>query len=239
MRRSLAISLLAMVVSPWHVMNAEAQSSHPIVATLSKPNDSIGEGKNQDEVYISVLEYPISVEGMGPVLALNGVRHLSIGYFPDVVQIDGDAQATVGKLTELRGLEVFITGVEEKDWAFLTQLEKLESLWINGEGLKFGDQLLKAVAKLEHLESLRIDPLGDFSDEGVAKLVASRTLTEVRLSSTHLTDRSLDMLGEIEHLKILNLWSPKFTDAAAERLVNSMKCEEVAVNDFSRERREE
>jgi hypothetical protein len=103
-----------------------------------------------------ITEHPISAEGIARIAALKGVTDLDIGFFPDVVEIDGNALAGIGKIRGLRGLTFYITGVnvKEKDWSFLAKLTELESLWVYGEELDLGDDFLQFVSELTTLKEL-------------------------------------------------------------------------------------
>jgi hypothetical protein len=191
---------------------------------------------NADSKKQWIREHPISAEGIARIAALKGVTDLDIGFFPDVVEIDGKALAGIGKIEGLRGLTFYITGVnlKEKDWAFLAKLTEMDSLWVYGEELDLGDDFLQFVSELKALKELVIFPRGKFSDEGVAKLASLQNLTELRLCSSLMTDRSLRTMGELKELRVLDLWSPHLTDDAAERLADSREFEEISVRYFYR-----
>ena len=116
----------------------------------------------------------------------------------------------------------------------MATLTELEPLWVDGEELDLGDDFLQFVSELTTLKELVIGPRGKFSDEGVAKLASLQNLTELYLSSSLMTDRSLRTIGELKELRVLSLWSPHLTDDAAEHLANSREFEEIRVRYFYR-----
>jgi Leucine-rich repeat (LRR) protein len=218
-----------------HLPPAAAQPSHPVRVWLDSKDDANRKVDTKSNgTWIDLAEHPVSAKEISRISTLKGVTGLDIGYFPDVVQIDGKALSKIGDIKGLRGLSFYITGVKEEDWSVLAKLSKLEYLRVDGEQLDLGDDFLQFVSRLKRLKTLQIAPHSNFSDEGIAKLASLQNLTELSLSSSLMTDRSLRTIGELKKLRILYLASPHLTDDAAERLANSRTFEEITVGKFHR-----
>jgi len=179
--------------------------------------------------WIDLTEHPVSVEEIARISTTKDVAGLSIGSFPDAVEIDGKALAEIGNITTIRGLDFFITGVKEKDWAFLSRLKKLEHLHIDGEHLELGDNFLEVASKLHSLKTLRVIPESGFSDAAIAKLASLRNLTELDLSSSLMTDQSLKVMAGFKKLKSLRLQSPNVSKKEAEKLLDSTAIKHLRV----------
>jgi hypothetical protein len=235
MFRRLTVWLFVLFILAQHLPQTDAQPSRPVRVWLDDKDDAEGnDGTQSKGTWIDLTDHPVSAEAIARISTLKGVTDLDIGYFPDVVRTDGKALSSIGDIKGLRGLSFFITGVKEKDWSFLAKLSKLEYLHVDGEQLDLGDEFLQFVSRLKRLKTLRIAPESDFSDEGIAKLASLQNLTELRLSSSLMTDRSLTTISELKKLRILSLWSPRLTDDAAEHLANLREFQNIAIGSFHR-----
>ncbi len=235
MRRHLIIRLSVLFILAQHLSQTGAQPSHTVRVWLDG-NDDVNrkDGTKSRGTWIDLAEHPVSAEGVAHVSTLKGVTDLDIGYFPDVVRIDGKALSKIGDIRSLRGVNFFITGVKEKEWSFLAKLSKLEYLHVDGQQLNLGDDFLQLVSKLKRLKTLRIIPHSNFSDEGIARLASLQNLTELSLSSSLITDRSLRTIGELKKLRFLYLASPRLTDDAAEHLSSLREFQAITVGNFHR-----
>jgi hypothetical protein len=233
MCRCLTIWLSVQFVLAQHFPQAGAQPSHPVRVWLdSKEDGNRKDGTKSKGTWIDLTDHPVSAEEIAYISTLKGVTGLDIGYFPDVVRTDGKALSKIGDIKGLRDLSFYITGVEEKDWSFLTKLSKLDYLHVDGEQLDLGDDFLRFVSRLKALKTLRIMPQSNFSDEGIGKLASLQNLTELSLTSSLMTDRSLKTIGELKKLNTLFLASPHLSDEAAKRISKLREFRAISVGSF-------
>jgi hypothetical protein len=137
MFRRLTIWLYVLFILAQYFPQTRAEPIHTVRVWLGD-KDSAKEDDGPKREWIDLTEHPVSAEGIARISTLNDVSGLDIGYFPDVVRIDGKALCKIGDIKGLRNLNFYITGVKEKDWSFLAKLPKLEYLDVDGEQLNLG-----------------------------------------------------------------------------------------------------
>lgn len=226
---SLKFWIFVLIIPTGYSPRASAQPVNTVRVWLEDSCESEENvGAKHDRNWVDFTEHPVSAAIISRISTMKGVTALDIGYFPDVVQIDGKALSKIGCIKGLRSLNCYITGVNEDDWQFLAKLSDLEELLVDGERLELGDDFLRYVSRLKNLRTLRIQQ-SDFTDEGIKKLASLKNLTELSLTSPLMTDRSLKTISEFSKLKTLYLSSPHLRDDKPKDLSNLKELQELTI----------
>lgn len=134
----------------------------------------------------------------------------------------------VKKLTNLRFLGLWGTGVDDAGLEELADLPELETLSFSGTVAELGIQQrkltnagLKPLARFPKLRQLYLDYLG-ISDDGLVDLAQARRLEFLSLRLSEVTDDGLPHLTALTGLKELNLTGAKVTAEGVKELAAAL-----------------
>jgi hypothetical protein len=133
-------------------------------------------------------------------------------------------------LKRLRILYIDDAPLGDRALATISQFQRLENLTLQGPGYAFSDEGLAALARLQHLRTLRFD-LGygstNFSDAGVASVAGLHRLEELGLRGEEISDQALEQLAAMPALKELYVASKSITPEGMSRFQQAtpgLKC---------------
>lgn len=147
---------------------------------------------------LSLQQHKITQGELSYVSTLKNVRRLTLGKYPDAVDIECGALTQLKSMEWLEELDVHANTSKSKDWSFLSELESLRALRV---GPLFDERGLKNVSGLEWLESL--DLCGDLSDESASVISELPRLKYLRIVSPRISEEFLKMLEEAAGLRSL------------------------------------
>ena len=238
------------------------QSGGHVSYTLSK--DSIGQGWFRSSSGLPLPNWLIDVFGMDFFANVWGIYFgdnvskkddLSGVDFLDVDDVRfyqsrlSDAALTrIGSLDHLKTLGLRRVDLKDEDLSFLSELKKLEALFIDGNP-KITDEAFAYLADLESLEHLWLDStsvslaeaidgrafrrlkslnLGGtlVTDAQIKNLKLLTNLESLQFSRNQLTDDGIQELGELKKLRHLTLYNTPVTSEGVARLKEKLpNCE--------------
>jgi Leucine Rich repeat len=115
-----------------------------------------------------------------------------------------------------------------RDWhAIIEQLRAPDATGLHGNG-QLTDALLQRLPVLPHITTVHLGGCSGVTDAGVAHLVERMpNLTDIDLSGTSISDRSLDRLSALQSARRLVLSWTRVTDAAASALSRFTRIERL------------
>lgn len=226
----------------WHFLVLLAALSIPIARwsnSARRQRDALQELKYQP--WIIQYDFELTGSGNAPGRAESWVPSWLLStfgpdFFHNVIHVDlhaldhdgltraaekaADLDATLHSLAAFPHLESLVLNghqlTDEHLETLARQHPKLELLQLSPstkyQGIPAGKSRFRV-----HVESIGA---GDatFGDEGIARLARLKSLRSLAVTSSHMTDESLRILGEMPSLRILFLRAGNFTDAGLARL---------------------
>lgn len=138
------------------------------------------------------------------------------------LRLANESLEPIGRMTSLQELSLNVVRPRRLDLKPIENLKTLESLTISVADIT--DENLASISKMTGL--LRLDVRGDYTDEGIAKLAALRSLVWLRLGSPYLTDKSMRVIGKMSNLRMVYL-SGAITDQGLDPLMGNQSLMEV------------
>jgi len=140
-------------------------------------------------------------------------------------KITNDGLRFLSNLTNLESLIIGGKFISDAGMVHLQNLTRLKKLDLYSININIGDGGLKnmQISNMKELEFLNLPPDERITDDGVKLLQGLHKLKFLRLSSPHITDRSLKYLNEIEALEMLYLGGTRWTASELENLQNHTK----------------
>ena len=163
------------------------------------------------------LGIPTTDAGIASLVDINGLRHLSITFAP---QITDKSLEHIGKFADLRFLDIVDTSITNQGVAHLVGMKSLESLRLDAgpptlpldvepiwqrnsldnlnrlelRGKGFDDQALAAITPLPKLEMIHLAGTS-ITDAGLAPLKACPALARINLSGNSITQPGVQSIG--------------------------------------------
>lgn len=160
-------------------------------------------------------------DNLAALAGMIDLRELELGRLPGFTGRDLDVLANAPRLKRLSlgGTSVGDEGVEQ-----LAKVTQLEWLVLPPNMTDAG---FAPLAKLTHLQQLRINPLAKITGEGLTHLEDLPKLWFLDLDGTQVTDDGLASLLRLQQLSYIELSSTKISDAALQHLVGLPNLERV------------
>ncbi|CAN5212285.1 hypothetical protein BH11CYA1_BH11CYA1_35540 [soil metagenome] len=162
--------------------------------------------------------------GLRPLLELPADALLSISFLGS--DITDDELLAIGRLVEIREIDISCTAIGDTGVACLATLVKLTKL--NLSSTKVTDQGLAVLSHFKHLEELVLDDthIGDGGLSYAAKLPKLKTLS---LSFTRVTNKGLAKLKQVAHLERLRLNCTRISDDGLTHVARMQSLKELWV----------
>ncbi len=170
--------------------------------TMLRPNDSdIGQLRKLTNVQELSLDFDITNvtdTGWEQLQDLNNLQSLDFNNMKDI----GDSKLeTLGKLTQLRDLNLGMTSVTDRGMKHLAKLKNLQTLKLYGNAIT--DAGMPYLGELTELRSLLLD--GFITDEGLQHLNGLTKLENLRIEISYASDAGLKHLHGLSNLRFLGL----------------------------------
>ncbi|HUT11255.1 MAG TPA: PQQ-binding-like beta-propeller repeat protein [Thermoguttaceae bacterium] len=185
------IRVLLGSAAPGKVVDSEAEVVRKAVAALRAIGarcDCDPEGKPIAVTFSDVFRYRVSVD---------------------------EAMVHVGKLTDLKALNVIYGGITDAGMTHIKNLKNLESLHL--PGAMFTDAALVNIEGLTKLRGISLSGT-TITDDSLVHLVGLPELEAINLADTAITDAALKRLEGYKQLSYLVLRGTKITDTGLEQL---------------------
>lgn len=215
-----------------------------LLALLLSANAAMGQpfSLEKDEageiVQAFVTNDNVTAKQLTEIAGIKTLQHLTLGFAPEGVRLEKGAIAALANCRALKSLQLAKFDLADEDLEFLSKLESLESLRIEGSDLVYDpnnrnhgltDNSFGSLAALQNLDRLIIRGYGDFSDDFAKKISEFSKLTALELSSRHFTDEALTAIAANPRLKELSIRSPHFTDNGVQALARMSELEELEI----------
>lgn len=133
-------------------------------------------------------------------------------------------------MTRLKHLELrsSLSGMDQLQ--YLTGLNQLQSLSLDGNIYVLNDTSLRHIEGLTQLQELNLDSCWNITDVGLLHIKALKQLRKLSLSDTRVTDSGLEHIAALTELRELSLGSTKITDAGLKGLSRLINLRELDIS---------
>ena len=179
------------------------------------------------------------LKSIGAIFTTNDADQVIGLQFPEGISLNKQTWPYIGKLKELRDLDLGATYVGNEMLNYVGQLKELRNLNLFGNPLD--SPALKQIENLEHLETLYLYRTY-IDDGGIESIAKMKRLRRLNMFDTTLTDKGLDLLGTCKQLKNLSIGNSKagnsttgkfpesnFSKAGIERLKENLPETEITL----------